>query len=601
VNVLCLMAGIVIICNSDSKIPVSAGALIAAKAKLLFDVFDFNQKGYITRDETSILLLLGSQIMRIITVQTTTTAAAAIDTAELDTMANELFTKGVLGNDEMKCEQFVSIAVQYMSHADDTVHSVMLDKLGLIRRATVAVPVRHEYATAHSEPQVSTESAKVTAESRVSVMITKNDDVDNTTTSTDNTIGNDTATCDTTHTSPDNDLHTQCATAVASGKHNNNSSLTSVNKGNTDTIAPRTLDASVPAVSDVMASPHKVPVFSHYSSDGSMLLTSPVSNHLAIDEPLYTGGNLANATHSSSLNDINSSNEAVNNNSGDSTVADTVSVPWWQTVAAQTTPTTAVIPITTASTAAAAAAPVYMSSATATSVLTGHHSVTPLTATPTAASTAVAATTTAAAANVSGGHNDDRTTAAKATVPKDNIDVSKANDTPVLQRADSELQQEASGIILLSDKAAYKVEQKPQLLLLTAAADTIITPATASAKSTSDDISKPTVSVSTASTADTAATAMTIDTVPISSGGSISSSSDDTMTQQQSAVQHGAVSDEKTDVTSLTTTTASTSAQSRLLQRADSELQQEATGIILLSDKAPYKQEEKPQLLLLTA
>jgi hypothetical protein len=627
VNVLCLMAGIVIICKSDSKTTLSADTLMAAKAKLLFDVFDFNQKGYISRDETSILLLSVSQIMRIITVQTST-VAATVDAAELDAMADELFTQGAFKNGEMTCEQFVSIAVQYMTHANGMDHSIMLDKLGLISNTTAAASDSHEYATAHTEPQVTTESAMETPVNDVTVET----GVVDSPTANDNSI--DTAECDSKAMPTDNDVQAQSFIADTSEHTNINTmnndiaAAVTANKNDADTVRSVSVDAAavVNVESDVIASVQEVTSVSAHVNDDK-LLASPVSHHgdLAINEPLHTG-----ATTVSSSN-------------GSSTDTETAPVPWWLAVASQTvTPSTVTADSTSNSTAIVDI-----------DAISEQHCVTqPLITTSANSVVTVAAATATAAAAVepvlSENHSD------VATIAHDDLHVSKsksAKNTPVLQRADSELQQEASGVILLADETAYNVQHKPQLLLLTAAADTIIdsteaiaviaiattAPAEHVANTTidatppvtivnddsraitfntsgvehavekitpNDDTSKPVPdNDAVKATVALQQTATVTGSVLANSDNDTSKRHDDDSTIQPVMTVCNEQSDDVTPVlTAAATATVGTSAaQTRLLQRAESELQQEATGVILLSDKASYKEEQKPQILLLTA
>jgi hypothetical protein len=614
VNVLCLMAGIVIICNSDSKTTSSADSHIAAKAKLLFDVFDFNQKGYINRDETSILLLSVSQIMRIITVRTST-AAAAVDAAGMDAMANELFTQGALDNDEMTGEQFVSIAVQYLTstHADDEVYSIMLDKLGLISNKTAAASDTFEYATAHSEPQVSAESVVGTHADMNSVTVSTADVVNPT--ANDSSIN--TAECGSIAMITDIGVQAQSIIADTSSENNSINTMDKdvaaaeiANKNDTGTVLSTPVDAAatVDAVSDVVASLQEVTSVSAHANDTIQLA---------------------------------------------STATEIAPVPWWQTVASQTVTSSTVATDDTRNSGAAAD----------TNVMKQQHGVTQPLATTIITTSADKVATLIAAAAVEPVTDEKHSDVAKTSIAYDDLHVSKsAKDKPVLQRADSELQQEAAGVILLADKSAYSVQHQPQLLLLTAAADTVIEhTATATATVTTvssehvlqtaiddmppvatvnddtqaitlntsdvkqaveenthdDDTSKPVVPVDAveATVADLSNIAtFTGNVLATSSGDNTSTSHDDddnniAIKQQPSAVQQDeTVCNGQTDVTPVLTTAASSTAtvgtsaaQTRLLQRADSELQQEATGIILLSDKAAYNEEQKPQFLLLTA
>jgi hypothetical protein len=619
VNVLCLMAGIVIICNSDSKTTLSADTLIAAKAKLLFDVFDFNQKGYISRDETSILLLSISQIMRIITVQAST-AAVAVDAAEMDTMANALFTQGALSNNEMTCEQFVSKAVQYMTHADEKNHSILLDKLGLINNATAAASDSHEYATAHTAPQVTTASGMVTSADMNSVTVATANVVSPTANDSSIDATEDGSIAMTT----DTDVQAQSIIADT----NENIFINTMNKDVAAAVTANkddTVDAAaiVNAVSDGIAPVQEATSVSANVND-DLLIASPVSDHddLAINEPLHTG-----ATTVSS--------------SGGGTTTETV--PWWLAVASQT-----VTPQTVTADSTSNGGAVFDTNA-----IKEQHSVTK-SVTPATSTTSVVTATTATAAAVepvlSEKHSD------VATIAHDDLHVSKsAKNTPVLQRADSELQQEASGVILLADKSAYSAQHKPQLLLLTAAADTVIdhtTTAIATATATAttappehvsrtanDDTPPVTIANDDSQTAvsntsgvkhavekitpndDTytsksivpvdavkatvalTKTATVADSVLANSDNDTSISHDDGSTIQPVMTVCNEQSDDVTPVltAAATATVVTSAAQTRLLQRAESELQQEATGVILLSDKAAYKEEQKPQLLLLTA
>eukprot|EP00953_Heterococcus_sp_UTEX-ZZ885_P041101 20984-Heterococcus_DN1.PRE.1 len=578
VNVLCLMAGIVIICNSDSKTTLSADTLIAAKAKLLFDVFDFNQKGYISRDETSILLLSVSQIMRIITVQTST-AAAAVDAAGMDAMAHDLFTQGAFDNDEITCEQFVSTAVQCMTHADEKNHSIVLDKLGLISNTTAAASDSHEYATAHSEPQVTTASGMVTPADMNSVTVATADVVS----PTADFSSVDTAECGAIAMTTDTDVQAQSIIADTSSENTN---LNTLNKDLAAAVTANENDADAAAtvnvISDVIAPLQEVTsVSAHVNVD--KLLASPVSDHydLAINEPLHTGATTTVTADSTS-------------NGG--AVFDTNAIKEQHSVTKSVTPATSTTSVVTATTATAAAA------------------VEPV---------------------LSEKHSD------VATIAHDDLHVSKsAKNTPVLQRADSELQQKASGVILLADKSAYSAQHKPQLLLLTAAADTVIdhtTTAIATATATAttappehvsrtanDDTPPVTIANDDSQTAvsntsgvkhavekitpndDTytcksvvpvdavkatvalTKTATVADSVLANSDNDSSTSHDDGSTIQPVITVCNEQSDDVTPVlTAAATATVGTSAaQTRLLQRAESELQQEATGVILLSDKA---------------